>query len=74
MPYVAGWASDDPAVIERDAGEIDRIAARLEGALESGAAGKRPWPSELAACPDRRVGGRGRRLCAERRDLPLLLL
>jgi hypothetical protein len=34
VPYVAGWASDDREIIERDAHEIDRIAARLEGALE----------------------------------------
>jgi len=35
VPFVAGWACDDSEVIERDAHEIDRIAARLEGALES---------------------------------------
>jgi len=38
VPYVAGWASDDAEAIERDAHEIDRIAARLEEALESGVA------------------------------------
>ena len=40
VPYVAGWASDDPEVIERDAHEIDRVAGRLEAALESGAVGQ----------------------------------
>lgn len=33
VPYVATWAKDDPAVIERDAKEIDRVArAILRGA------------------------------------------
>lgn len=33
VPYVAGWAKDDMAVIERDAKEIDRVAgAILRGA------------------------------------------
>ena len=34
LPYIAGWASEDSEVVERDAQEIDRIAARLEVALE----------------------------------------
>jgi len=38
VPYVAGWESDEPEVIERDAHEIDRIAARLEQALEGAVA------------------------------------
>jgi hypothetical protein len=38
VSYVAGWAIDDPEVIERDAREIDRIAARLEQALEGAVA------------------------------------
>ena len=33
VPYLAGWAGEDPEVLERDAAEIDRIARRLEQAL-----------------------------------------
>ena len=34
VPYIASWAVDGDDVIERDAAEIERIAARLERALE----------------------------------------
>ena len=34
LPYIASWAVDGDDVIERDAAEIERIAARLERALE----------------------------------------
>ena len=34
LPYIASWAVDGDDVIERDAAEIDRIAARLERALD----------------------------------------
>lgn len=33
VPYIAGWASDEEQVIERDAAEIDRVARWLERAL-----------------------------------------
>jgi hypothetical protein len=36
VPYIAGWGSDGAEIIERDATEIDRIARRLEAALEGG--------------------------------------
>ena len=34
VPYIASWAADGDDVLERDAAEIERIAARLERALE----------------------------------------
>jgi antirestriction protein ArdC len=34
VPYIVGWAADDPAVIERDARAIDRLAARIDRALD----------------------------------------
>ena len=37
VPYIASWAKDSDDVIESDAAEIERIAERLERALERGA-------------------------------------
>ena len=34
VPYIVAWAKDADDVVERDAAEIDRIAARLERSLE----------------------------------------